>query len=45
MKLFPTIFSSHFFVKTNGIFINGNKTTSTSTLVKVGDILSVPKKY
>lgn len=45
MKLFPTIFASHFFVKTNGIFINGNKTTSTSTLVKVGDILSVPKKY
>jgi len=45
MKLFPTIFASHFFVKTNGIFLNGNKTTNTTTLVKIGDIVSVPKKY
>lgn len=43
LKFLPTIFACNHFIKYYGVLINNTKTQYPHTLIKVGEIISVPK--
>jgi small subunit ribosomal protein S4 len=44
MRLLPTIYSSHQFIDHQGVLVNNKLITIPSYKVKIGDIVSIPKK-